>query len=321
MDNIFLDILSISVFFTGLLWISEKFFNFKKNKNIFQSNIELQKKNYILNNNKTYKKSCKLKNIKSLFPILLLVFIIRCFFYEPFYIPSESMMPTLLPGDYIIVKKYFYGIKNPITNNILVKYHSPKRGDIIALKDPKNSRKNFVKRIIGLPGDKVVYDSINKILTIYSNYNTIKNNKKISFKQYVFEKYNTNSVVENKKMQETVSDVEKFNSNDNILNYNCMIYKEILDHYKYNILISHANKNTPKLYFHQDKQPTGTWIIPPKNYFVLGDNRDNSCDSRYWGFVPENKIIGKVDYIWMSLEKKVGKWPTGINLHRIGTIN
>lgn len=321
MDNIFLDILSISVFFTGLLWISEKFLHFKNKKNIFQKNIELQKKNYTLNDNKKCKTNCNFKNIKSLFPILLLVFIIRCFFYEPFYIPSESMMPTLLPGDYIIVKKYFYGIKNPITDNILIKYHNPKRGDIIVLKDPQHSRKNFVKRIIGLPGDKVVYDSINKIITIYSNYNTIKNNKKISFKQYVFEKYNTNSVTETKKMQETVSDVEKLNNHGNILNYNCMIYKEVLDHYKYNILISHANKSMPQSYFHQDKQPTGTWIIPPKNYFVLGDNRDNSCDSRYWGFVPENKIIGKVDYIWMSLEKKEGKWPTGINAHRIGAIH
>ncbi|WP_343128350.1 signal peptidase I [Buchnera aphidicola (Takecallis taiwana)] len=321
MDNIFLDILSISVVFTGLLWFYEKIYNFKKKKQIFQENIQVQKKNYILNNNKKYKHGCTFKNIKSLFPILLLIFIVRCFLYEPFYIPSESMMPTLLPGDYIIVKKYFYGIKNPITNNLIVQYHKPKRGDIIVFKDPKNSRQNFVKRIIGLPGDKVIYDSMNKIITIYANYKTMQNKDKISFRQYVFEKYNTNSAIENKKMQETVSDVEKLNNHGNILHYNCMIYKEVLDHYKYNIFISHANKNVPQTYFHQFEQPTGTWIIPPKNYFVLGDNRDNSCDSRYWGFVPENKIIGKVDYIWMSLEKQEGKWPTDVNLHRIGKIN
>lgn len=319
MDNILLNILSVSLFITGISWISKKFVKFKNKKNSLQENIELQKKNYILDN-KNKKKTCIFKNLTSFLPVLFLVIIIRCFLYEPFYIPSESMMPTLLPGDYIIVKKYFYGMKNPFTGSIIIKYHTAKRGDIIVFQNPHNLHQNFVKRIIGLPGDKITYDPMNKIITIYANYGTMQNNKKIFFKQYAFEKYN-NNILENQKMKSTILDVSKLNNHGNILNYNCMIYKENIDHYKYHILISHANKSIKKEYFLQKKQPRTTWIVPSKHYFVLGDNRDNSYDSRYWGFVSENKIIGKVDYIWMSLEKKINQWPTGINLHRIGKID
>ncbi|QCI25974.1 signal peptidase I [Buchnera aphidicola] len=317
MNDTLLGILSISLFITGLFWLAEKIFYVKKKS--FQDNLEFQK-TYILNNKK-YNKRCFFQKISSFFPVLFLVFIVRCFCCESFYIPSESMIPTLLPGDYIIVKKYFYGIKNPFTGNFITKYHNIKRGDIVVFKFPKNKNQNFVKRIIGLPGDKIIYDPINQIITIYEKYNQKNIKEKIFFQQYIFKKYDSNITTENQNLKKNISCINKIKKNDNILHDNCMIYKENIDHYKYHILISHANQKIKKKYFLQITQPKNTWIIPPKNYFVLGDNRNNSYDSRFWGFVPENNIIGKVDYIWMSFNQKANQYPTNINLHRIGKTN
>ncbi|CAL4320573.1 signal peptidase I [Buchnera aphidicola] len=317
MENNFTNLLTISVFVTGTIWITRKIKKFINKKNQFKKNIEIHKKSYYENHIKPVNYIDKLSYLGSFFPMLFLILIIRCFFYEPFYIPSESMMPTLLPGDYILVKKNFYNIKNPFTNKPIFTYHLPKRGDIVVFNDNNNHNKQYVKRIIGLPGDKISYDSINKILTIYQDYQNEKYNKKILVHHYVFDAYNE---TQSKDIKRNILDVSKFNHPDNILNYNCMIYKENIDKYRYNILITYAKKNQLKSYFQQNDQPKQIWLIPPKHYFVMGDNRDNSLDSRYLGFVSENNILGKVDYIWMSIDKKKNQWPTGINFHRIGKI-
>lgn len=318
MNYIILNFFSILIFMTGIFWLYSKIIKLNNKNGDFNRNIELQKQNYQLNQKKKCKINNIFKSIGSLFPILFIVCIIRCFFYEPFYIPSESMLPNLLPGDYIIVKKFFYGIKNPFTGNIIIKYHDFKRGDIIVFKNPNNPYQNYIKRIIGIPGDKIIYDPINKIITIYENYNNI-NKRKIIFKHYVFNKYNTNAI-ENTNIKKNIEDIKKINNNCNILNHHSMIYQEVLDNHKYNILISHKDKSNIQEYYKQKNQSSAIWIIPPKQYFVLGDNRDNSLDSRYWGFVPEKNILGKADYIWMNLERNENKWPIGINLNRIGKI-
>lgn len=208
----------------------------------------------------SYKKFLSKEYIEIYF-ILILILIMRLFILEPFRIPSGSMQPTLLIGDFIFVNKFIYGINIPLINKS-IHIKKPERGDIIVFK--KNDKKNYIKRLIGLDGDKI----------IYKNKNIYINNIKIK-----------------KKIRYTESTTKK---NDSI---KINIFKEYLNPEKEYMIKNYKNNDTQKYNY-------SNIIVPKKSYFVLGDNRDNSEDSRFWGFVNEKQIKGKAFIIWISIDTK-----------------
>lgn len=210
---------------------------------------------------------------RSFFPVVLIVFILRSFIAEPFRIPSGSMMPTLLIGDFILVTKFTYGIRIPVINKKIIQMNEPARGDAVVFRYPKNPSVDYIKRVIGLPGDHIIYKD--KKLTING-----KLMKQVSLGRY-------QGIGQGKTM--TGSE----------------ILTEDLNSVEHDILINH---NAPNI--------KGTFIVPKGHYFVMGDNRDNSNDSRYWGTVPEENLVGKAFFIWMNWD-----WEnTGVGFNRIGTV-
>ncbi len=257
--------------------------NFKKyNKKLFIFNY-YKKKNFLF------------KIIKELLPILIFIFIFRFFLYEPFKIPSTSMMPNLLIGDYILVEKFSYNIRNPLTNNIIFYTKKPCYGDIIVFQYPHNNKINYIKRIIGLPGDKVTYNYKKKEIKIY---NADKKMNKI----YYIKKKNSRFIEEIK--------YKKNKFTERFWHYKCFKNKipinfiklseklEIINNIKYPILII-PQVNTKKSNYIKE------WIVPKNMYFVMGDYRDNSEDSRHWGFLSKKLLIGKAKYLILNLNKKI----------------
>ncbi len=210
---------------------------------------------------------------RSFFPVFLVVLILRSFIAEPFRIPSGSMMPTLLIGDFILVNKYDYGIRLPVLNTLIIHNKSPQRGDIIVFRYPEDPSIPFIKRVIGIPGDTVKY--IDKMLYIND----------IPMEQILQGRYD--AVGSGKSMMGALLEVEDLQS----LSHQILIDPNRLSR-NFEITVPHGH------------------------YFVLGDNRDNSKDSRYWGFVPDENLIGRAFFIWMNLDFRNG----GIDWHRIGKI-
>lgn len=221
---------------------------------------------------------------KSFFPVILAVFLLRSFLVEPFKIPSGSMIPTLQVGDFILVNKFTYGIRLPIISKKLVDINMPKRGDVMVFHYPENPSLDYIKRVVGLPGDTIGY-----------------RNKKV----YV-----------NDKLQEQQPDGD-YNYVEGALKFvHTQRYNENLDGNIHPMLV---NPEMPGLHLgsvaefpyrencrYSDDELRCT--VPPGHYFMLGDNRDNSRDSRYWGFVPDNMIVGKAFAIWMNFNdlKRIG---------------
>lgn len=194
---------------------------------------------------------------KSFFPILILVLVLRSFLYEPFRIPSGSLEPTLLIGDYIVVNKYKYGLRLPVIHTKLFNIAEPTNGDIIVFRWPPDEHIDYIKRVIGKPGDHIQYN--NKILRI----NGIEAKQDFIGYETVIDETGGSRKVE--KRQETINGVK----------HNIYIHPEQAD-------------------------PDVDLVVPAGHYFVLGDNRDDSSDSRFWGFVPEANIVGRADAVWMS---------------------
>lgn len=199
---------------------------------------------------------------KAFFPVLLLVLVIRSFVVEPFRIPSGSMRPTLLEGDFILVNKYDYGLRAPFTGSLIKSIGHPKRGDVIVFKHMKNGESiDLIKRIVGLPGDHVQY----KDKTIYVNNEPIK--------------------------QDFIEDrMDKDPDSGNT--WQVRYLRESLGN------VSHDFYIRPDSPYHRHRFDDTT--VPPGSYFVMGDNRDNSDDSRSWGFVNDDDILGRAMFIWMS---------------------
>lgn len=259
-----------------------------------------------------------------------MVFIVRSFLYEPFQIPSGSMIPTLLVGDFIVVEKFAYGIKDPITNKTIIPIGKPQRGDIAVFKFPRDTRVNFIKRIVGLPGDTIIYNAESKELTIYPacekyqqacdhfkstalnlHYSPLKNSGWVQvFSQmqsyfYPKEQYQNGAL--------------EFNAQAVVSNLNSR--HEKLGSESHQIFSLPMTIYTTKYFYKQNDEQAGHWVVPTGHYFVMGDNRDNSEDSRFWGFVPEKNLVGRAAAIWMSFDKQPNEWPIGVRFDRIGRIH
>ena len=205
------------------------------------------------------KESIIIEYSKSFFPVLLFVFVIRSFIVEPFKIPSGSMMPTLIAGDFIAVNKFSYGVRFPVINNVLIPNSMPERGDVVVFHYPMDTSIDYIKRVVGLPGDTIKYE--NKKLFI--------NDKLVP---HVFEKDYEYMMNENYRVP-------------------AQEFTETLGEVKHSILI------------HNVEGESGSFVVPEGNYFVMGDNRDNSSDSRVWGFVSEDLLVGKAFIIWLNLSE------------------
>lgn len=194
---------------------------------------------------------------RAFFPVILAVFLIRSFLAEPFRIPSGSMLPSLHIGDFILVNKFSYGIRLPVANVKLLDFGAPQRGAVIVFRFPADPSINYIKRVVGVPGDRVVYKD--KQLTIND----------VPMKQEEAQPY---------AMVHTESG-------------SGMIVRRIedLDGARHDILLS----NRPD-------HGTDEFVVPPGRYFVMGDNRDQSNDSRFWGFVPDDHLVGRAFFIWFS---------------------
>jgi len=205
---------------------------------------------------------------KSFFPIILIVLLLRSFLVEPFRIPSGSMMPTLLVGDFILVNKFTYGIRLPVLNKKVVEMNNPERGDVAVFRYPKDPSADYIKRIVGLPGDTIGY--FNKVVFVNGEPAV-----QVALGRYHGE--NSSAVMNG------------------------------ASHRRENLLGVHGSILV------QERRPTieGEFQVPHGQYFVMGDNRDNSNDSRYWGFVPEQNLVGKAFFVWMS-------WDSGIAFDRLG---
>ncbi|CAL4320723.1 Signal peptidase I [Buchnera aphidicola (Sipha maydis)] len=273
MHNIFIICFSIFVTCMGILWFIEKV------QNIYNK-YTLTKIEYFI-----YQK--QKKSTSNIFPILFIIFMTRTFLFEPFSIPSNSMLPTILSGDFILVNKFAYNIRNPFNDKILFHINSPQRGDIGVFQYPKNKNINYIKRFVGLPGDYIQYKMLKKEISIHNH-----NNK--TFYSIELVKY------------------KKINDEQNS-------YKqEIIKNVHYIICVEQNKYDNNQLYFQQKNMKQGTWKVPDNQYFVLGDNRDNSSDSRYWGFVPEENLIGKATIVWFSVKQNSNIFPFGIRFYRIG---
>lgn len=208
---------------------------------------------------------------KSFFPVILAVLLLRSFLVEPFRIPSGSMMPTLLVGDFILVNKYAYGIRLPVLNTKIIDIGEPQRGDVVVFRYPRDPSVDYIKRVVGLPGDRIGY--YNKILHI--------NGKPVAQAPA--------GVYVGKGSGVSMSGAGE--------------RREQLGEVQHQILVM---PRTPGL--------EGEYVVGDNEYFVMGDNRDNSNDSRYWGTVPEQNLVGKAFRIWMNWDGA----NSGIEWDRIG---
>jgi signal peptidase I len=213
---------------------------------------------------------------RSFFPVIFIVLLIRSFVAEPFRIPSDSMMPTLMDGDFILVSKFSYGIRLPVINRKIIPLSEPKRGDVVVFRYPRDPSIDYIKRVIGLPGDEITVSGrrlwVNgQEIDVQSMGPYGAQSRSRDYRQYAL-------------VTEKLPDVE------------------------HQILLGE-----PPIFY---GGPEGVWRVGENEYFVMGDNRSNSEDSRIWGIVPEANLVGRAFFVWLSWDRKNG----GIEFSRMGTV-
>jgi len=211
---------------------------------------------------------------RAFFPVILAVFLLRSFVIEPFRIPSGSMLPSLYIGDFILVSKFSYGLRLPILNTQVVPVGEPDRGDVMVFRFPQDPSTNFIKRVIGLPGDVITYRG--KRLTVNGEPVAVQKTELLP------------ELTAQRGQRSLSSFLESLGESDHAI---------FLD----------DNRASRSLKV----------IVPAGHFFVMGDNRDHSNDSRYWGFVPKENIVGKAFFVWFSWDSPGGG---GVNWHRLGTV-
>ena len=211
---------------------------------------------------------------RAFFPVILAVFLLRSFVIEPFRIPSGSMLPSLYIGDFILVSKFSYGLRLPILNTRVMPVGEPERGDVMVFRFPKDPSTNFIKRVIGLPGDVITYRG--KRLTVNGEPVVVQKTELLP------------ELTAQRGQRSLSSFLESIGQSEHAI---------VLD----------DNRHSRSLKV----------SVPPGHFFVMGDNRDHSNDSRYWGFVPKENIVGKAFFVWFSWDSPGGG---GVNWHRLGTV-
>ncbi len=208
-----------------------------------------------------------------LFPVILIVFLLRSFLFEPFKIPSGSMIPTLMVGDLILVNKFHYGVRLPVINKKIVNNNDPKRGDVMVFRYPPDPRLDYIKRVVGVPGDEIAY--LNQKLSVNGQAVAVA-----SLGEY----YDEDSLRYSPQWSEKLGEVD---------------HKILVDPRR-QAFYGPDPKNFPN---HESCRYTVEGVtckVPAGHYFMMGDNRDNSQDSRYWGFVPDENIVGRAFFVWMN---------------------
>ena len=213
--------------------------------------------------------------------MILVVFLLRSFLFEPFKIPSGSMVPTLLIGDLILVNKYHYGVRLPVINKKIIPINDPQRGDVMVFRYPANPSIDYIKRVVGVPGDEVAY--LNQRLYL---------NGKLVETQALPEFYDDDSTRYFKQFSEKLGSVE----HNILVDVRRPSYIRPTDPFPFKESCRYSAEGV-------------TCKVPEGHYFMMGDNRDNSEDSRFWGFVPDQNIVGKAFFVWMNFG----------NLRRIGS--
>ncbi len=194
---------------------------------------------------------------RSIFSVILIVFIVRSFIFEPFRIPSGSMMPTLVNGDFILVNKFDYGIRIPVIDKKIIDLGSPERGDVVVFRYPDEPHIDYIKRVIGLPGDEIHYED----KRVYVNGEPVG--------------------------LEPIGDYPGWSDMNEMKG--ALVLKESLGEIEHEILLDDRRRSQ-----------LDTFKVPAGEYFVMGDNRDHSNDSRFWGYVPDENLVGRAFFIWMN---------------------
>ena len=268
-------LLVVASFVTGMIWLIDALLFAPQRRNEVQ--VEAEKPDEV-----QVKEPLIVEYARSFFPVIFAVLILRSFVAEPFRIPSGSMMPTLLVGDFILVNKFAYGLRLPSINKKVIDLGAPERGDVIVFRYPKDPTVDYIKRTIGLPGDTISYR--NKVLAING-----KPMPQVEAGRYVGVGSGIGQTGWIKSI-ETIADIE------------------------------HAilrNPMAPNLPTGCRVLRSGSITVPEGHYFVMGDNRDNSNDSRCWGFVPEENLVGKAFAIWMNWDSARAGFPP-VDWKRIG---
>ncbi|MGB5854486.1 MAG: signal peptidase I [Oceanisphaera sp.] len=243
-----------------------------------------------------------IEQARSIFPVIAVVLVLRSFIYEPFQIPSGSMMPTLLVGDFILVEKFAYGLKEPVGNTTLIPTGQPKRGDVVVFKYPEDTRIDYIKRVIGLPGDRVIYQDKQLFVQPACEGEVCPDVAAVEL-----------SPAQQGEFYQMGIELERSH--------------ESLTERSHDILRNPMLPDRVSMYYRQPNTALNEWVVPAGHYFTMGDNRDNSTDSRFWGFVPEENLVGKAVAIWISFEfeRNADSWlpawvPSNVRFSRIGAI-
>ena len=291
-------LLFLATLITGIYWLAERFYflpqrrhaalaleaqTIKRNEELGKLGISQVDDNVTEAKAKLLAQPWWLDWTAGLFPVIIAVFVLRSFLFEPFKIPSGSMIPTLLVGDLILVNKFEYGLRLPVLNTKITEGSAPKRGDVMVFRYPPKPSLDYIKRVVGVPGDEVAY--LNKRLTI--------NGKALETKALP-DFFDEDSILYFKQFEEDMGTVKHRLLNDD----------------KRPAFVPGADE----FQFKQNCRYSVEGVVckvPEGHYFMMGDNRDNSLDSRYWGFVPDKNIVGKAFFVWMNFG----------NLKRIGSFH